>query len=55
MTTTEKRITIAFTKRQLQELNTLCEKMGEPPSAIIHRAITFLYYEEKPETVSKRG
>jgi hypothetical protein len=47
MSTTEKRLTIAFTKEQLRELEKLVEKYGESPSAIIHRAITFLYYEAK--------
>lgn len=44
MSTTEKRITIALTKEQLRELDALSKELGESPSVVIHRAISFLYY-----------
>lgn len=44
MSTTEKRLTIAFTREQLRELEVLTEKFGESPSAVIHRAILILHY-----------
>jgi hypothetical protein len=43
MSTTEKRLTIAFTRHQLLELTTLVNQMGETPSKVIHRAITMLH------------
>jgi hypothetical protein len=45
MSTTEKRLTVAFSREQLQELKELCETMQERPSSIIHRAITMLHYD----------
>lgn len=42
--TTEKRTTIAFTKEQYRELSELSKVLGEPPSTVIHRAISLLYY-----------
>lgn len=44
MSTTEKRTTIAFTKGQYRELCELSEELGEPPSSVIHRAISLLYF-----------
>lgn len=45
MSTTEKRLTIAFTREQLRELNKLCDHMGETPSMIIHRGLALLYHD----------
>lgn len=55
MSTTQKRITIAFTKEQLRELNLLCEHMGETSSMVIHRAVTMLhrYVEENMASFNK--
>lgn len=43
MSTTEKRLTIAFTREQLRELDALCKHMGETRSMIVHRAVTMLH------------
>lgn len=44
MKTTEKRMTISFTREQLREIEILSENMGEPQSAVIHRAVSLLYW-----------
>jgi hypothetical protein len=44
MSTTEKRLTISFTREQLRELKALQDKFGETPSDIIHRSVALLYY-----------
>jgi hypothetical protein len=48
MSTTEKRLTIAFTREQLRELMELSEHMGETPSMVVHRAVTLLHRDVRP-------
>lgn len=43
-TTTAKRITIAFTKEDMKQIETLCNKFGETPSDVLKRALMMFHY-----------
>lgn len=55
MATTQKRITVSFTKEDIKQLKFLCEKFEETQTAVIKRAIIALYAAEKIESEASKN